>query len=371
MEAPPNLMLPTSSTTAAEFRVSDESTAACGRSGLRALSGAGARESGVKITVLSGGVGGSRFMEGLLRIKAPADEVTVIANTADDIWLFGLRICPDLDTVMYTLGGGIDRERGWGRTDESWNAKDELGAYGIKQAWFGLGDRDIATHLVRTMRLREGRTLSQVTAELCERWSPGVRLLPMSDDEVETHIGITRDGHQELIHFQEYWIRLHAKLPVERVVLQGIDDARPAPGVVEAITGADVIILPPSNPIVSIGPIAAVTAIRDALASTTAPVVGVSPIIGGGAVRGMADQLLAGLGVEISASGVAAHHGARRNGGLLDGWLIDTTDLAQATTIDGLGIATRVVPLWMTDDTATDQLAADTLELALAIRGRK
>lgn len=325
----------------------------------------------MKITVLSGGVGGSRFIEGLLRVKHPVDEVTVIANTADDIWLFGLRICPDLDTVMYTLGDGIDRERGWGRTDESWNAKDELSAYGIEQAWFGLGDRDIATHLVRTMRLREGHTLSEVTTELCERWTPGVRLLPMSDDEVETHIGITRDGRQELIHFQEYWVRLHAELPVERVVLQGIDDARPAPGVVEAITDADVVILPPSNPIVSIGPIAAVTAIREALASTAAPVVGVSPIIGAGAVRGMADQLLAGLGIEISASGVAAHHGARGNGGLLDGWLIDTTDRDQQGTVGDSGITTRVVPLWMTDDATTDQLAVDALELALILGGRK
>ena len=322
----------------------------------------------MKITVLSGGVGGSRFIEGLLRTKDPADEVTVIANTADDIWLFGLRICPDLDTVMYTLGDGIDRERGWGRTDESWNAKDELGAYGIEQAWFGLGDRDIATHLVRTMRLREGRSLSEVTTELCERWTPGVHLLPMSDDEVETHIGITRNGRQELIHFQEYWIRLHAELPVEQVVLQGIDDARPAPGVVEAIMDAGVVILPPSNPIVSIGPIAAITGIREAIASTSAPVVGVSPIIGAGAVRGMADQLLTGLGIEISASGVAAHHGSRRTGGLLDGWLIDSTDHDQTATIDGLGITARAVPLWMNDEATTDQLATDVLKLALTIR---
>ena len=321
----------------------------------------------MKITVLSGGVGGSRFMEGLLRIKAPADEVTVIANTADDIWLFGLRICPDLDTVMYTLGDGIDRERGWGRIDESWNAKDELGAYGIEQAGFGLGDRDIATHLVRTMRLREGRMLSQVTAELCERWQPGVRLLPMSDDEVETYIGITRDGRQELIHFQEFWIRLHAELPVEQVVIKGIESAKAAPEVVEAMD-ADVVILPPSNPIVSIGPIAAVAGIREAIASTPAPVVGVSPIIGAGAVRGMADQLLTGLGIEISAPGVAIHHGSRRAGGLLDGWLIDSIDHDQTAAIDAKGITTRAVPLWMSDDTTTDQLAADTLHLAMTIR---
>lgn len=322
----------------------------------------------MNITVLSGGIGGSRFIEGLLRTRAADDEVTVIANTADDVCFFGLRVCPDLDTVMYTLGNGIERERGWGRTDESWNAKEELAAYGIEQAWFGLGDRDIATHLVRTMRLHEGRTLSEVTVELCERWRPGVRLLPMSDDRVETHIGIEREGQRELIHFQEYWIRLRAQVPVAEVVLQGIEDARPAPGVVEALAGADVVILPPSNPVVSIGPIAAVAGIRKALATTTAPIVGVSPIIGAGAVRGMADQLLAGLGVEISARGVAGHHGSRTSGGLLDGWLVDTTDADKCVDIAALGITTRAVPLWMTDDDTTDQLARDTVDLALELR---
>lgn len=311
----------------------------------------------MKIIVLSGGVGGSRFIQGLLRVKATDDEVTVIANTADDICLFGLRICPDLDTVMYTLGGGIDLERGWGRTDEAWNAKDELTAYGIEQSWFGLGDRDIATHLVRTMRLQQGRTLSEITAELCERWQPGVRLLPMSDDRVETHIGIDRDGRRELIHFQEYWIRLRAQVPIEDVVLQGIEDATPAPGVAEAITGADLVILPPSNPIVSIGPITAVRGIGQALTATAAPVVGVSPIIGGGAVRGMADQLLTGLGLEVSATGVARHHGTRRAHGLLDGWLVDDIDRQQTADIEALGITCRPVPLWMTDEATTDQLA--------------
>ncbi|MET0821340.1 MAG: 2-phospho-L-lactate transferase [Aeromicrobium sp.] len=324
----------------------------------------------MKITVLSGGVGGARFLEGLRRVSAPDDEVTVIANTADDISLFGLRISPDLDTVMYTLGNGIDRERGWGRIDETWNAKDELGAYGIEQAWFGLGDRDMATHLVRTMRLHEGRSLSEVTAELCERWRPGVRLLPMSDDMVETHIGIDRDGIVELVHFQEYWIRMRAAVPVRQVVIRGIETASPAPGVVEAITSADVVILPPSNPIVSIGPIAAVSGIRDALRSTTAPVVGVSPIIDGGAVRGMADQLLTGLGIDISAGGVAAHHGARSDGGLLDGWLVDTTDQSQVADVNALGIASRAVPLWMSDPATTDQLARDALSLAAAIGPR-
>lgn len=321
--------------------------------------------------MLSGGVGGSRFIQGLLRIKQPEDEVTVVANTADDISLFGLRISPDLDTVMYTLGDGIDRDRGWGRTDETWNAKSELEAYGIDQAWFGLGDRDVATHLVRTMRLQEGRTLSEVTTELCERWQPGVRLLPMTDDRVETHIGIEREGRHELIHFQEYWIRLRAGVPVEQVVVQGVEDATPAPGVVEAITGADVVLLPPSNPIVSIGPIAAVAGIRAAIADTAAPVVGVSPVIGAGAVRGMADQLLAGLGIEISASGVAAHHGSRASGGLLDAWLIDAADGDQLAAVDALGMTGRAVPLWMTDDATTDQLARDAIALALDLAGSR
>ena len=325
----------------------------------------------MRITLLSGGVGGSRFIEGVLRVVGSNDEVTVVANTADDISLFGLRICPDLDTVMYTLGGGIDRERGWGRTAETWNAKDELAAYGVEQAWFGLGDRDIATHLVRAMRLQEGRTLSEVTAELCRRWQPGVRLLPMSDDRVETHVLIERDGARELVHFQEYWIRHRAQVPLHDVVVQGADDARPAAGVVEAIADADVVLLPPSNPIVSIGPIAAVAGIREALVSTTAPVVGVSPIIGGGAVRGMADQLMTGLGIEVSALGVARHHGARTAQGLLDGWLVDMVDERHLADVEALGITARAVPLWMTDDNATDQLASDTIDLALSLAGTR
>lgn len=314
-------------------------------------------------------MGGSRFVKGLLDAKASDDEVTVIANTADDISLFGLRICPDLDTVMYTLGDGIDLERGWGRTQETWNAKEELAAYGVEQAWFGLGDRDIATHLLRTMRLQEGRTLSEVTAELCERWQPGVRLLPMSDDPVETHIATTRDGRSELIHFQEFWIRLRAGVPVDDVVLRGIDQARAAPGVCEAIRDADAVIFAPSNPVVSIGPIAAVAEIRAAIASTTAPVVGVSPIIGTGAVRGMADQLLTGLGIEVSAAGVARLHGARRTGGLLDGWLVDTTDQAAVDQITADQIVCRAVPLWMSDESTTAQLVRDTLALARSLEG--
>jgi len=325
----------------------------------------------VHITLLSGGMGGSRFAQGVLDAVTASDTVTVVANTADDITLHGLRICPDLDTVMYTLSGGIDPARGWGRTDETWNAKAELEAYGVEQAWFGLGDRDLATHLTRTSLLRSGASLSEATARLCERWRPGggtVRLLPMSDDIVETHIDTTIEGERRRIHFQEFWIRYHAEVPVHAVEVVGLEQAKAAPDVIEAIADADVVLIPPSNPVVSVGPIIGVRDIRDALRSTAAPVVGVSPIIGGSAVRGMANQLLGGLGVEVSASGVARFHGSRTDsatgGGVLDGWLIDDSDADEAASIEQIGITVRTVPLWMSDPPKTRKLAEDALQLA-------
>src|SRR4051812_36658695 len=296
-----------------------------------------------RITVLSGGVGGARFLQGLLRLLdrsgSPAT-VTVVANTADDIWVHGLKVCPDLDTVMYTLGGGIDAERGWGRTAETWNAKDELAAYGVEPTWFGLGDRDIATHLVRTQMLHAGYPLSAVTTALCRRWlSPihgaGVDLLPMTDERVETHVVIDDpdSGERRAVHFQEYWIRHQAAVPAHAVVPIGIEDAKPGPGVLEAIAEADVVLVPPSNPVVSVGTILAVAGVRDALLQTSAPVVGVSGIIGEDHVRGMARQLLGIIGVEVSPAGVAEHYGARANGGVLDGWLVDTSDEASVERI--------------------------------------
>lgn len=321
----------------------------------------------MRITVLSGGIGGARFIEGLKAALGPDDEITVIANTADDIWLFGLRICPDLDTVMYTLGDGIDPERRWGRTDESWQVKEELAAYGAEPTWFGLGDRDLATHIIRTQMLHEGKTLSQATMRLTQRWDTGVTLLPMSDDFVETHIAIDGDSGREVIHFQEYWIRLRASVPVREVIVQGAETASPAPGVVEAILGADVVILPPSNPIVSVGTILSVQGIRDAVLATKAPVVGVSPIIGGGAVRGMADQLLQGLGIEIGAASVGLHYGSRRGGGALDAWLVDTSDADAVATLEAVGILAEAVPLYMNDAATTRQLAVDALSLARRI----
>jgi LPPG:FO 2-phospho-L-lactate transferase len=309
-------------------------------------------------------MGGSRFAQGVLDAVAPSDTVTIIANTADDITLYGLRICPDLDTVMYTLSGGIDPVRGWGRTGETWNAKAELEAYGVEEAWFGLGDRDLATHLVRTSLLRSGASLSEATARLCERWQPGIRLLPMTDDPVETHIETTIDDERRRIHFQEFWIRHRAEVPVHGVDIDGIEAAKAAPGVIDAITSADVVLISPSNPVVSIGPIVGVSDIGDALRSTTAPIVGVSPIIGRTAVRGMANQLLAGLGVDVSATGVAAFHGSRASGGILDGWLIDDGDAAESAAVDELGIAVRAVPLWMSDAAKTQRLAEDAINLA-------
>ncbi|MDO9378094.1 MAG: 2-phospho-L-lactate transferase [Nocardioidaceae bacterium] len=327
----------------------------------------------MRVCVLSGGIGGARFTEGLRSTLGPDDQITVVANTADDIWLFGLKICPDLDTVMYTLGGGIDDERRWGRAHETWNAKEELLAYGVQPDWFGLGDRDLATHLVRTQMLSAGYGLSDVTRALCRRWDTGVELLAMSDDRVETHVLVDddeSDSGQRAIHFQEYWVRLRASVPVRGVVVVGLESATAGPGVVDEIEQSDLVVVAPSNPIVSVGPIVGVAEIREALRRTTAPVVGVSPIVGGAAVRGMADQLLSGLGVEVSAAGVGRHYGARDRGGLLDAWLVDSGDEAEVATLREAGVEAHARPLLMSDDALTTALAADTLEVGLALRDR-
>ncbi|MFJ6785399.1 2-phospho-L-lactate transferase [Streptomyces yangpuensis] len=319
----------------------------------------------MRIVVLAGGIGGARFLSGL-KSAVPDADITVIGNTGDDIHLFGLKVCPDLDTVMYTLGGGINEDQGWGRTDESFTVKEELAAYGVGPTWFGLGDRDFATHIVRTQMLGAGYPLSAVTEALCDRWQPGVRLLPMSDDRVETHVAITEagTGERRVIHFQEYWVRLRASVDAEAVVPVGAEQAKPAPGVLEAIAAADVIVLPPSNPVVSVGTILAVPGIRDAVAAADAPVVGLSPIVGGAPVRGMADKVLAAVGVESTAAAVALHYGTE----LLDGWLVDTSDADAVAEVEAAGITCRAVPLMMTDLEATAEMARAALELAEASR---
>ncbi len=321
----------------------------------------------MRIVVLAGGIGGARFLRGLKQ-AAPDADITVIGNTGDDIHLFGLKVCPDLDTVMYTLGGGINEEQGWGREGETFQVKAELAAYGVGPEWFGLGDRDFATHIVRTQMLGAGYPLSAVTEALCARWKPGVRLLPMSDDRVETHVAVdvpdSPTGERKAVHFQEYWVKMRASVEAHAVVPVGADQAKPAPGVLEALAQADVILFPPSNPVVSIGTILAVPGIREGIADAGVPVVGLSPIVGDAPVRGMADKVLAAIGVESTATAVAQHYGS----GLLDGWLVDTVDAASVAEIEGAGIRSRAVPLMMTDLDATTTMAREALALAEEVR---
>ena len=319
-----------------------------------------------RIVVLAGGIGGARFIRGL-KSAAPDAEITVIGNTGDDIHLFGLKVCPDLDTLMYTLGGGIHEEQGWGRADESFRVKEELAAYGVGPTWFGLGDRDFATHIVRTQMIGAGYPLSAVTEALCARWQPGVRLLPMSDDRVETHVLIDDPDAPEgrrAVHFQEYWVRLRASVDAHAVVPVGADASKPAPGVLEAVAEADVVLFPPSNPVVSVGTILAVPGIREAIADAGVPVVGLSPVVGDAPVRGMADKVLRAVGVETTAAAVARHYGS----GLLDGWLVDTVDADSVSSVEEAGIRCRAVPLMMNDVEATAEMARQALDLAEEVR---
>jgi len=326
----------------------------------------------VRVVVLAGGVGGARF---LLGVRALLDDeaarstsggqpqIQVIVNTGDDLTVHGLRVCPDLDTVMYTLGDGIDTDRGWGRRSESWQAKDELAAYGAEPFWFGLGDRDIATHLIRTRMLDAGYPLSEVTAALCERWhldgsATQVQLLPMSDQRVETHVVCEIEGARRVVHFQEWWIAHHAQPPVEEFVFVGLDDSLPGPGIVEALSAADAVLLAPSNPVVSIGPILAVPGVRAALRESSARVVGLSPIVDGAVVRGMADKCLPAVGVPVTAQGVGRHYGPRKSDGILDGWLVHESD-----TADVPGVEVRMVPLLMRSPEATVAMAQAALDL--------
>ncbi|HEU0240302.1 MAG TPA: 2-phospho-L-lactate transferase [Micromonosporaceae bacterium] len=310
------------------------------------------------VVVLAGGIGGARFLLGVRAVAAARSAagdpstVTAIVNVGDDVTMHGLRICPDLDSVMYTLAGAADTERGWGRSGETWVIKQELEAYGAEPTWFGLGDKDVATHLVRTRLLAAGHPLSMVTATLCERWPTGITLLPATDDRLETHVvvdGTDPDEPERAIHFQEWWVRHRAALPAHRFVFVGADSAKPASGVLDTIAGADVVLIAPSNPVVSIAPILAVGGLRDAMVGAPAPIVGYSPIIGGAPVRGMADRCLAAIDVECSAAGVGGLYGARTDGALLDAWLVDDSDASARVP----GVAVHPGPLWMSDVEAT------------------
>lgn len=315
----------------------------------------------MRITVLAGGVGGARFLQGVRAYAAglPGSEVTAIINTGDDVTMHGLRICPDLDSVMYTLAGAVDVERGWGREGESWRIMDELTEYGAEPTWFSLGDLDIGTHLVRTQMLAAGYPLSDVTAALCQRWQTGVRLLPMTDERCETHVVIADHGSRRAIHFQEWWVRHRAAVPALDFVQVGLESARPGAGVVAAIEQADVVLIAPSNPVVSINTILNVPGIGEALRSGPARVIGLSPIIGGAPVRGMADACLPVLGVQTSAAGVAGLYGARSAEGVLDGWLVHTGDTAE---LPGLTVLAR--DLLMTSPEATAAMVADAVSMA-------
>ncbi len=301
-------------------------------------------------------------------------ELTIIGNTGDDITLYGLRVCPDLDTLMYTLGDCVNDEQGWGRADETHVVQRELTAYGAVPDWFSLGDRDFAAHIARSQWLGQGLTLSQITARLAARWGltePQLRLLPMSDQPIETHVVIDQGEGPTAVHFQEWWVRLRAAVPAQRFAIVGLDRARPAPGVVEAITEADLVLLPPSNPVVSIGVILGVPGIRTALCDTKAPVVGVSPLIHGRPVRGHADACLAAIGVECTSVGVAELY---RD--FLDGWLVDPAD--QFTPTDhaapwASGLTVRPRDIRMDTPDLARELARACLELGqelAAARGR-
>jgi LPPG:FO 2-phospho-L-lactate transferase len=325
----------------------------------------------MRITALAGGVGGARFLRGLRahldRTPTLSDAtITVIGNTGDDINLFGLRVCPDLDTVMYTLGGAVDEEQGWGLADETHSVQGELAAYGAQPQWFGLGDRDFGTHIVRSQWLGQGLSLSEVTARLCARWGlpdHGVRLLPMSDSPVQTHvvIGGEEEDPPRAVHFQEWWVRMHAAVPARKFVAVGMDRASAAPGVLDAIREADIVVLPPSNPVVSIGIILTVPGVRDALRGNTAPVVGVSPLISGAPVRGHADVCLSAIGVESTTQAVAGLYAD-----FLDGWLIDDVDGPATGFAAHLEVQAR--PLWMHDLQSAANIAGAAVDLAMKLR---
>ncbi|CAA9460886.1 MAG: Lactyl (2) diphospho-(5')guanosine:7,8-didemethyl-8-hydroxy-5-deazariboflavin 2-phospho-L-lactate transferase [uncultured Rubrobacteraceae bacterium] len=305
----------------------------------------------MKVCALAGGVGGAKLASGLQDVLPPGD-LSVVVNTADDFDLWGLHICPDLDTVMYTLAGISNPETGWGIADESFETLNMLERYG-ENIWFKLGDRDIGTHVLRTHRMISGETLTEVTAGLAGALGVESVVLPMSDEPVSTVLE-TPEGRLE---FQEYFVRRRQRDEVLGVELRGIEEARPAEGVLAAISGADTIVLCPSNPIVSIGPILALSGMMEALTSSSAPKVAVSPIVGGRALKGPADRMLASLGHEVSSTGVA-----RIYTGLVDGMVVDLTDERERVGIEAIGMRVLATESVMRDAEDRRRLASETLE---------
>jgi LPPG:FO 2-phospho-L-lactate transferase len=312
----------------------------------------------MKVTALAGGIGAGKFLRGLAHL-VPGEDLTVIVNVADDIVVHGLHVSPDPDSVTYWLGDAFDRERGWGRREETFRATEEVRAFDAERAWFGLGDLDLGTHLFRTGLLDEGVPLSTITARIARRFGVGARVLPVSDDRIETRIEcVDASGTTLDLHFQEYWVRRRAADAVKDVRYEGAAIAAPAPGVLDAIGAADVVVLCPSNPVVSIAPILAVPGIRAAMAEQRATAVGVSPIVGGAPVAGMADKLMPAVGIDVSAVGVATHY---RD--LLSAWVIDEVDAASRTAVEALDLRCGVTDTIMRDDDRAASVARTALEL--------
>jgi LPPG:FO 2-phospho-L-lactate transferase len=304
----------------------------------------------MEVVALAGGVGAGKFLRGLVRV-VPAVDVTVVVNTADDLDVHGLRVCPDLDSVTYWLGDAFDRERGWGRRDETFRATEELRRFDPEAAWFGLGDLDLATHFFRTRLLAEGLALSEVTARIAVRFEIASTILPMSDQWVETRLDVVDLGQELDLHFQEYWVSRGARDDVKAIRFEGVGAASPAPGVMDAIEHADAVVICPSNPVVSIGPILALEGIREAVGAR--PVVGISPIVGGRPLAGMADRLMPVVGLEVSAAGAAKAYQ-----GLLDAWVLDDVDARQAGRVrEEVGARVAVTDTVMRDDVVAERLA--------------
>jgi LPPG:FO 2-phospho-L-lactate transferase len=304
------------------------------------------------IAVLSGGVGAARMLRALSDVM-PASDLVAVVNTGDDLELYGLSVSPDLDTVTYTLAGAVNAATGWGLVGESFQALDAIARYGVT-TWFGLGDRDLATHIYRTMRLRQGAPLSTVTEEITTAWGIAARIIPMSDDPVRTKVTLV--GGEE-VDFQEYFVKLRHDVAVSSVRFAGVDVVRPAPGVLEALSEAEIVVVAPSNPIVSIGPILGVPGIGGLLSSRRDTVVAVSPIIGGRALKGPADRLLGELGGEASAFGVARH---LRD--VIGSIVIDTVDAELAGEIAAIGVTPIVAETIMSTPEISARLATVVIE---------
>jgi LPPG:FO 2-phospho-L-lactate transferase len=296
-------------------------------------------------------VGAAKFLRGLVRIAEP-HRITIIVNTGDDEQFYGLHVAPDLDTITYTLAGVVNRKNGWGRAGESFRALGELERF-YGPAWFNLGDRDLATHLYRSERLHEGAALSEVTAEIAARFRIKARILPMSNERVHTHVKLKG---RPALPFQEYFVRRRARGSVEAIELRGIEQARPAPGVLEALAGADAVIIAPSNPFVSIGPILGVRGVREALRAVRDRVVAISPIVGGRSVKGPADRMLRGMGHEVSARGVANFY--RDCAGA---FVLDEADRRQLEAVRRLGINAVATDTIMSSPARAAALAAAAL----------